>query len=140
MQLSRKNNKITDIELGHEAVKQLKKHPASLDVTEREVDASSLRLALQLRKGKLDTSYMVCNVGDSVNYLRWSSSVHPCVLPTKKYLYVLGGQLFTNANCRGWSALLPPSGPWPEGNGDVRAASKAVSSTDPRAQWQCVYQ
>eukprot|EP00435_Cladocopium_sp_Y103_P060680 s2528_g22.t1 len=97
----KKKFKITDAELGHEAIKQLKKHPASLDVTEREIDACRLKLAVQLRKGKLDPSNMVCNVGDSVGYLRWSSSLHPCVLPTKKYLYLVNGEMFTNVNCSG---------------------------------------
>ena len=97
----KKKFKISDAELQHEAIKKLKKHPDGLDETEREIDASCLKLAVQVRKGKLDTSNMVCNVGDSVGYLRWSSSLHPCVLPTKKYLYVVNGEMFTNVNCSG---------------------------------------
>ena len=105
-QAFRKKYQITDTELRHDAIKMLKKHRESLDVTEREVDASCLRLAIQLRGGKVNISCMVSNVGDSVGYLRWSSSIHPCVLPAKKYLYVLNGQLFTNADCKS-NALYP---------------------------------
>lgn len=82
----------------------LKQQQQKLGLTDREVDCAMLKLALQLRdtaKHPLDINCIVGNIGDSIEYLRFSSSLHPCILPQKKFLYIYKGQCYVNKNVTG---------------------------------------
>ena len=103
--------KITEAELSDKTVALLQNAPEAIEITQRELEAATLRLAVQLRKGKLNPSCLVANLGDSLSYLRFSSSLHPCVLPSKKYIYLLNGQILTNTHCNGLYTALQGLGP-----------------------------
>lgn len=96
--------KITDSEMKTRVQKALVQQKDKLNLTEREVECAILKLALHMRKNiknPVDQDCLVANIGDSLNYVRFNSTCHPCLLPTKKYLYVFQGHCFTNANVTG---------------------------------------
>lgn len=64
-----------------------------LQLSEREAELGALKLAVALKEPHNDKlleaepRVLVGNIGDSVRYCRFRRSVHPCLLPSKKYLY-----------------------------------------------------
>ena len=95
--------KIADSEMKTRVQKALVQQKDKLNLTEREVECAILKLALHMRKNKnpVDQDCLVANIGDSLNYVRFNSTCHPCLLPTKKYLYIFQGHCFTNSNVTG---------------------------------------
>jgi site-specific DNA-cytosine methylase len=96
--------KIADSELKTRVQKALVQQKDKLNLTEREVECAILKLALHMRKNiknPVDQDCLVANIGDSLNYVRFNSTCHPCLLPTKKYLYIFQGHCFTNSNVTG---------------------------------------
>ena len=55
-------------------------------LTEREREVAALTLHVALKKNP-NGKWFAGNIGDSVRYCRFSSTLHPCLLPQKKYLY-----------------------------------------------------
>ena len=96
--------KIADSEMKTRVQKALVQQKDKLNLTEREVECAILKLALHMRKNiknPVDQDCLVANIGDSLNYVRFNSTCHPCLLPTKKYLYIFQGHCFTNSNVTG---------------------------------------
>ena len=96
--------KIADSEMKTRVQKALVQQKDKLNLTEREVECAILKLALHMRKNiknPVDQDCLVANIGDSLNYVRFNSTCHPCLLPTKKYLYIFQGHCFTNPNVTG---------------------------------------
>ncbi len=56
-------------------------------LTEREREVAALTFDVAFKKNPNGKCF-VGNIGDSVRYCKFSSSLHPCLLPAKKYLYV----------------------------------------------------
>lgn len=121
----KKKHGLQDSDLNHPPQKMLKNHQQTLRLTDREVEAVVLRMGLQLRKKALDHNCMVGNIGDSVNYLRLSSSLHPCVLPSKKYIYFIGERCLVNQNCGNLYMML-------QGLGPEEMAMSGLDSVEPR--------
>ena len=96
--------KIADSEMKTRVQKALVQQKDKLNLTEREVECAILKLALHMRKNiknPVDQDCLVANIGDSLNYVRFNSTCHPCLLPTKKYLNIFQGHCFTNSNVTG---------------------------------------
>ena len=74
-------------------------------LSEREADAALLRLGVQLSQnsGLTSSTCMVAPIGVSLSRLKFSAACHPCLLPKKKYLYLIDGKLCLSGN----SSLLP---------------------------------
>lgn len=121
----KKKHGLQDSDLNHPPQKMLKNHQQTLRLTDREVEAVVLRMGLQLRKKALDHKCMVGNIGDSVNYIRLSSSLHPCVLPSKKYIYFIGERCLVNQNCGNLYMML-------QGLGPEEMAMSGLDSVEPR--------
>ena len=73
----------------------IKEQGSGIGLTEREIDASVLALALMGKKNSLG-KLLVAPVGDSLQFMKFRSQVHPCVLPSKKYLYLKGNMATVN--------------------------------------------
>lgn len=79
----------------HPFASVIKEQGSSIGLTEREIDASVLALALLAKKGPLG-KMLVSPVGDSLQFMKFRSQVHPCVLPHKKMLYLSGNKAAVN--------------------------------------------
>ena len=88
----------------HPALKALKRDGPLLNLSSREQEASLLLLAKLLKeKPGMQTSCLVLPVGDSLSRMKYSSAWHPCLLPQKKFLYILDNRCYTT----GKSSKLP---------------------------------
>lgn len=75
--------------------KQILACAAELSLSQREAELGALQLAVTLKKHP-DGKAFVANIGDSLRYCHFKSCVHPCLLPHKKYLYVIGDSVAVN--------------------------------------------
>lgn len=102
----RENNCLVDDQLDwHPALKALQQQQQQqqLNLTERELDASLLALATALKRKGASTSCFSMPVGDSLHFMKVSTSCHPCLLPKKKYLYIVENKCYVS----GKAAILP---------------------------------
>ena len=96
-----KKNNISDADLKHPLANVIKNQGPDIGLTEREIDASVLGLAFLAKRGPLKQLY-VGPVGDSLRFMKFRTQLHPCLLPSKKYLYLVNGEAVLNK-----SAVLP---------------------------------
>ena len=100
----RVNNGLVDDQLDwHPALKALQQQQQQLNLTERELDASLLALATALKRKGASTSCFSMPVGDSLHFMKVSTTCHPCLLPQKKYLYIVENKCYVS----GKAAILP---------------------------------
>ena len=102
---------------GHSVLRLVQESAESLSLSARELDAALLALAKGLQSSRLplDPQCIVGNVFRSV--------LHPCLLPQKKYLYILNGKCFIS----GLAKLLPLRlQGW--GSEEIRLAGSAIAS------------
>ena len=78
----------------HPVVTHFKAQAKDLPLTPREVDAAMLVLSVALRNKKVQPECIVGDIGSSVNRILFRSSLHPCVLPQKKYLYIVNDEVY----------------------------------------------
>ena len=93
-------------ELGHQpegedfsALRVLRDNMQSdIGLSEREADAALLCLGATLaaKPDLASSKCMVVPVGDSIGRMRFGFTVHPCLLPKKKYLYLVDGKLYVS--------------------------------------------
>lgn len=83
-----KVNGLGKSDLEHPFASIIKEQGGSIGLTEREIDASILAIALMAKKTTSLGSLLVAPVGDSLQFIKFRSQVHPCVLPSKKFLYL----------------------------------------------------
>lgn len=75
-------------------LQDLRRKLTELALTEREVEAAVLELARLKRARGIEfaaCAALAGNIGDNIGYLKFSA-LHPCLLPEKKYLYLLEGE------------------------------------------------
>ena len=82
-----KANGLGKSDLQHPFASIIKEQGGSIGLTEREIDASILAIALMAKKTTLG-NLLIAPVGDSLQFIKFRSQVHPCVLPSKKFLYL----------------------------------------------------
>lgn len=70
---------------------------ADLNLSPREAELGALLMAVALKKHP-DGHVFIGNIGDSVRYCSFKSYVYPCLLPRKKYLYVINSEVAVNTN------------------------------------------
>ena len=70
---------------------------ADLNLSPREAELGALQMAVALKK-RPEANVFVGNIGDSVRYCSFKNNVHPCLLPRKKYLYVINSEVAVNTN------------------------------------------
>ena len=90
-----KQHGLSPTDLQHPWTNVLKDQGKGIGLTEREIDASVLSLAQLAKKGPLG-KVLVAPVGDSLQFIKFRSQVHPCLLPSKKFLYLQGDKAFVN--------------------------------------------
>lgn len=78
----------------HPMIKLIRDEGYSVGLTERELEASCLAVGLFLKKVDQQNipDVVVGPCGDSLRFLKFRAALHPCVLPSKKYLYILKGR------------------------------------------------
>ncbi|CAK9074637.1 unnamed protein product [Durusdinium trenchii] len=82
-----KLNGLGKSDLEHPFAGVIKEQGGRIGLTEREIDASILAIALMAKKTTLP-KLLVAPVGDSLQFIKFRSQVHPCVLPSKKFVYL----------------------------------------------------
>ena len=110
---------------GHSVLRLVQESAESLSLSARELDAALLALTKGLQSSRLplDPQCIVGNVGDSLKFLKFRSVLHPCLLPQKKYLYILNGKCFIS----GLAKLLPLRlQGW--GSEEIKLAGSAIAS------------
>lgn len=78
----------------HPLIKLIRDEGHSAGLTDREVDASCLAAGMFLQKVDQQKipEVLVGPCGDSLQFLKFRTGLHPCLLPSKKYVYILKGR------------------------------------------------
>lgn len=78
----------------HPMIKLIRDEGHSVGLTDRELEASCLAAGMFLKKVDQQNvpDVVVGPCGDSLKFLKFRGGLHPCVLPSKKYLYILKGR------------------------------------------------
>lgn len=96
-----------NLDLNQEHLLRLKELAMEVGLTEREQDMLLLKAADKVNLQGL----LAIAIGDSIGWARLTR-FHPCVLPSKKYCYLLNGsQLFVNSVYHGIPLALQGLGP-----------------------------
>ena len=90
-----KQHDLSPSDLQHPFSSVIKERDKVIGLTEREIDASILALALMAKTAPLK-NVLVAPVGESLQFMKFRSQVRPCVLPSKKYLYLQGKSASVN--------------------------------------------
>ena len=70
---------------------------SSLPLAPREAELSAL-LATKTMQESPGCQIMVGDIGNSIRFCKFRAQIHPCFLPSEKYLYVINGKAFLNTH------------------------------------------
>ena len=91
----------------HPLACEVLRQSSKFNLTDREANVGALQLTLAIKQSEGKGTCYVGNIGDSIRYCRFSRSLHPCLLPKKKYLIcnLPDGMVGTNSNAQFWYSL-----------------------------------